>query len=80
MCRYLCLEGERMCHQLRSTKPGVGLSSQPYDSNDIFFIPWTHSALAAGHEDQTFEQMHILLVLEQRAVQRWNNFVLVLAN
>ena len=29
-------------------------------------------AVVAGHEYQSLEQMHILLVLEQRAVQRWH--------
>src|SRR5213594_1426404 len=40
--------------------------------------PENSTAFCARHEDQAFEQMHVLLVLEQRAVQRRDDGLAVL--
>src|SRR5512142_2489269 len=36
------------------------------------------SAVVARHEDEALEEVHVLLVLEQRAGERWNGELLVL--
>ena len=53
--------------RLRGMAPG-------FRQDDSAVDPRSRSNLAPAQERQPFEQMHILLVLEERAVQRRNQF------
>src|SRR5436305_1123018 len=55
--------------------PGRNASNR---QSSAFLMPPSRPCFAAGEEGEALEQVHILLVLEQRAVQRRDQLVRVL--